>query len=227
MPGRVITKLFQPSLSKISKTKYLQEAKMNFSTSLSLKSFSVVLGSVVGLTVLTSIAMATPASILKPSATIYDKAPHNGLRIAPPEYPPNAAIRLRSEPVPVTSLITQGQPTQPLSPEEEEQTVITTITLKAGRVNVRLRNMTNTPITYQVLQHTPPRALAGKKEVLLKNLPAPVSITFLRPDRGLIKAIPEKGSKIGVLGLTLHEAMGLNDSQNTVRIKSNGEVLAY
>lgn len=226
MHGRVITKLFKPSLSKIPKTKYLQEAKMNFSTSLFLKSFSVVLGSVVGLTVLTSIAKATPASILKPSSTIYDKAPHNGLRMAPPEYPPNVTIRLRGEPVPVTSLITQGQPTQPLSPEEE-QTVITTITLKAGRVNVRLRNMTNTSITYQVLQHTAPRALDGKKEVLLKNLPAPVSITFLRPDRGLIKAIPEKGSKTGVLGLTLHEATGLNDSQNTVRIKSNGEVLAY
>jgi hypothetical protein len=198
---------------------------MNFNISLFLKSFSIVLASFVGLTALDSIAKATPTSILHPSPQINGKAPHNGLKSAPQQYPSNATIRFNKS-LPVMPLVTQAQPTQSPS-TEEEQTVITTIKLTANQVNVRLRNTTNTPITYQVVGHTQPRTLENKKEIMLKDLPAPVSITLLRPDRGLIKVIPVKGSDAGVLGLTLHEAMGLNDSQNTVRIKSNGEVLAY
>lgn len=196
---------------------------MNSSTSLFLRSFSIVLGSFVGLTAIASIAKATPASIYDPSPKIDVKASLNGLQIAPQEYPPNATIPLS---LPVIPLMTQVQPTQPLSPEEA-QTAITNITLTANQVNVRLRNTTNTPITYQVIGQTQPRTLDRKKEIMLKELPVPVSITLLRPDGGLIKVIPAKKSESGVLGLMLHEAIGLNDSQNTVRIKSNGEVLAY
>jgi hypothetical protein len=201
---------------------------MNFNTSLFSKPFSIALGSFAGLATLSSIATAAPTSALNPCPGIYYEEPHNSQRIVPEGCPPNAATRLRNEQGQTlfTPLTTQTKPIQPPLPEEQ-QTAITTITLQSGQVNVRLRNKTNTPITYQVIGHTQQRTLAGGEEVALQELPAPVTITFLRPDGGLIRVIPVESSEQGTLVLMLNAAMGLNDSQASVRIQSNGKVFAY
>jgi hypothetical protein len=201
---------------------------MNFNTSLILKSLSMILGSVAGLTALTSIGTAAPTSVLNPCPGIYYEEPHNSSRVVPQGCPPNAATRLLAEQgqMPIAPSTTQGMPLQPPLPEGE-QPAITTITLQAGRVNVRLNNSTNTQITYQAIGHTQQRTLAGGEEVMLQDLPAPATLTFLRPDGGFVSVTPIGGSEPGVLGLMLKEAAGLTDSQSTVRIQSSGKVSAY
>jgi hypothetical protein len=94
-------------------------------------------------------------------------------------------------------------------------------------VNVQLKNMTNTQITYQAVGHTPQRSLLGKTDLVLQDLPTPVTITFLRPDAGFVRVTMATVAESGVLVLTLDEATSLSDSQTSVRVQSNGNVLAY
>ena len=201
---------------------------MNFNTSLFLKSFSIVLGSCVGVTAVASTASAATTSALNPCPKIYYEEPHNSRHIAPPGCPPNAANQLLSQQgqMPAAPLMTQPQTMQSPMPESQQSPIIT-IVLQAGQVTVRLRNTTNTQVTYQAIGHTQQRTLAAKEVVELQSLPAPATITFLRPDGGFIRVISVATSEPGVLSLMLSEAMGLSDSQTTVRIQSNGDVVAY
>nr|WP_290226028.1 hypothetical protein [Trichocoleus desertorum] len=72
---------------------------------------------------------------------------------------------------------------------------IATVMPLNGRVDVMLRNNTGTTITYEVIGHTQPRSLAGGAEVMLQDLPVPMTITTLRPDRGLVQIAPIAGPK--------------------------------
>jgi hypothetical protein len=62
---------------------------------------------------------------------------------------------------------------------------------------------------------------------MLQALPVPTTLTFLRSDGGLVRVVPIANSKPGVLDVTLNGAMGLSDSQTTLRIQDSGKVNAY
>jgi hypothetical protein len=191
------------------------------------------------LTALTGFAvpvLATTTSMTNPCPRIYYEEPYNSSRISPAACPPNAATRSRNEqsqpasklpgqlPILVPgSAVSPSQ--QPLSPVEPAP--IGMVQLQSGRVNVTLKNMTNTQITYQAIGHTPQRDLVAKTDIVLQDLLSPVTITFLRPDAGLIRVTMVANAGSGELVLMLDEATGLNDSQTSVRIQSNGNVLAY
>jgi hypothetical protein len=119
-------------------------------------------------------------------------------------------------------LVNQQQPLP-----EEQQPVLATVVPQMGKVSVLLKNATNAPITYQVLGNTQQRTLAALAEIRLQALPVPATLTFLRPDGGLVRVVPISNSEPGVLDLTLNGAMGLSDSQSTVRIQNSGKVNAY
>lgn len=199
---------------------------MKSKSSLFLKSFSIVSGSLVSFAMWPSLAQTAPTSAVNPCPKIYYEEPHNSQRPAPQGCPPNAANQLQNEQVPTAPLTTQSPPTQVPAPEQQ-QTPIITIALQSGNVTVQLKNTTNTQITYQAIGHTQQRTLAASETVSLQSLPAPVTITLLRPDGGLVNVVPVETSEPGVLSLMLNEGMGLNDSQTTVRVQSNGSVVAY
>ncbi len=202
---------------------------MKFNTNLFFNPLKVIIGSAVGFTSLTSISMAAPSSsAVNPCPGIYYEEPHNHTRSVPTGCPPNEATisQAEQEQVPPSRLVNQVIPIQAPLPETQ-QTVLATIVLNAGQVNIKMKNMTNTSIIYQVIGHTEQRTLMSKSEVSLQNLPAPVSVTFLRSDGGLTKVMPVAGSEQATLDLMMHEAVGLNDSQNTVRVQSDGKVVAF
>ena len=212
--------------SKIASPTYHWHNIMNLRTNLSLKSFSLLSGSFIGLAVCSSASIAAPTSALNPCPKIYYEEPHNTLRIVPQGCPPNAISRQLQEQSPIASSPNPELPVQPPLPESQ-QIVLATIVPQAGAVTVQLTNSTNTQIVFQSLGNTAQRTLVGKESVVLKALPLPTTITFLRPDGGLIKATPVASAEPGVLILTLDEATGLSDSQSTVRIQSSGKVSAY
>jgi hypothetical protein len=191
---------------------------------------SIVLTGLVGFTAPT---LAATTSLTNPCPRIYYEEPYNSSIVLPAACPPNAATRSlngprqRSSQLPV---LVPGSTTvstlQPLLPPVEPAP-IGTVKLQAGRVSVKLKNMTNTQITYQAIGHTAERTLAGKTEFVLEDVPAPVTITFLRPDAGFVRATMTANAESGVLVLMLDEAMSLSDSQTSVRVQSNGNVLAY
>ena len=189
----------------------------------------LVVGSAIGFTSFVSIAMAAPnRTAVNPCPTIYYEKPYNNMKSAPIGCPPNqfTLSQNEQEKVPAAGLMNQVMPTQMPLPEDQQPT-LTTVVFNSGQVNIKLKNMTNTQMTYQAIGHTEQRILTSGAEVVLQNIPAPVSITFLRSDGGLIKVMPVENSAQGVLDLMMHEGTSLNDSQSTVRVQSDGRVVAF
>jgi hypothetical protein len=203
---------------------------MNFNTSQFLARFSIVLGSLTGIA---SPALAATTLLTNPCPLIYYEEPYNSSIVLPVTCAPNAATRSANGPselstqlptlIPGSANISTAQPLLP----PVEPAPIGTVQLQAGKVNVQLKNMTNTAITYQAIGHTQQRTLLAKTDLVLQDLPAPVTITFLRPDAGFIRATMAPNPGSGTLVLMLDEAGGLSDSQTSVRIQKNGNVLAY
>ncbi len=203
---------------------------MNFNIDRFFASFSAISTGLAGFAV-PALAATTP--LTNPCPLIYYEEPYNSRYVLPAACPPNAATRslngqsqLSSQlPVLVSGSTTAGA-VQPLS-SPVEPAPIGTVQLQASRVNVQLKNTTNTQITYQVIGHTPQRNLVAKTDIVLRDVPTPVTITFLRPDSGFVRVTMAENSGSGALVLTLDEATGLSNSQTSVRIQSNGNVLAY
>jgi hypothetical protein len=193
---------------------------------------SIVFSGLAGLAGLAAPTLAATASLTNPCPQIYYEEPYNSSHISPAACPPNAATRLLNGPSQPSSqlpVLVPGSDTSnplPLLPPVEPAP-IGTVQLQAGKVNVQLKNMTNTEIAYQAIGHTKERTLAGKTDLVLQDLPAPVTITFLRPDAGFVRVTMAANAGSGVLVLMLDEATGLNNSQTSVRVQSNGNVLAY
>ena len=125
------------------------------------------------------------------------------------------------------SPINTTEPSAPLVPPlpEESSNAIATVTPINGKVSVKLKNTTNTAITYEAIKYTERRTLAAKAEVVLKDLPAPVTITLVRPDNGFIQIAATSIANSGLLEVSLSEAQALNEQQSAIRIQNNGKVL--
>ena len=202
---------------------------MNFTTHLTVKSFGIVLGSLTGIVAFSSISTAAPTSGVNPCPSIYYEEPYNKLLIVPQGCPPNKAIPQlvnQQTAMPTFPSVTPMMSKESILPEDQ-QPVLATVVPQMGKVNVFLKNAIDAPITYQVLGNTEERTLAARAEIMLQALPVPATLTFLRSDTGLVRVVPIANSEPGVLDLTLNGAMGLSDSQSTVRIQSSGKVNAY
>ena len=125
------------------------------------------------------------------------------------------------------SPINPTKPSAPLVPPlpEESSNAIATVTPINGKVSVKLKNTTNTAITYEAIEYTERRTLAAKAEVVLKDLPAPVTITLVRPDNGFIQIAATSTANSGLLEVSLSEAQALNEQQSAIRIQKSGSVL--
>lgn len=145
---------------------------------------------------------------------IFNEAPYNRSRTT-----------LQSAPGVVPS-----QPTAPSSPviqaplPEQQQPPSATITPIQGKVSVRLVNQTGANITYQVIGNTNARSLKGKSDVLLTNLPAPVTATFRRDDGGLLSVTTQPSSQPGMLEVILTQTTDLAQDRTTMNIQKTGAV---
>ncbi len=117
-------------------------------------------------------------------------------------------------------------PSAPLVPPlpEESSNAIATVTPINGKVSVKLTNTTNTAITYEAIDYTERRTLPAKGEVVLKDLPAPVTLTLVRPDNGFIQIAATSAANSELLEVSLREGRTLNDQQSAIRIQQNGQV---
>jgi hypothetical protein len=199
---------------------------MNFNLNRVFNSISIVLGSMAGLGTFSAIATAASPSMLNPCPGIYYEEPHNSVRRVPVGCPPNAATRSQNEQGQELLLAPSTTQLPPMLPVGN-QPAIATVTLQAGQANVQLINNTTASITYQVIGDTQQRTLAGGTDVMLQSLIAPVTMTFSRPDGGLVNVQSVASADLSMLVLRLNAATGLSDSQGTVRIQRTGQVLAY
>jgi hypothetical protein len=93
-----------------------------------------------------------------------------------------------------------------------------------GRINVRVQNLTNAPVSYEVIGQTGERTLAGRTQYTLQNLPAPTTLTFRRADGGLLRIQPYTSVTPGQLDVFLSETSNFTQDNISMRIQQNGSV---
>ncbi|EDX76840.1 hypothetical protein MC7420_1843 [Coleofasciculus chthonoplastes PCC 7420] len=193
-----------------------------------------LLGAIVG-----GVLISLPATILEASAApfstlaqvnpcpgIYYEEPYNSTRMVPPGCPQNAAAQRGRGGQMLNRQMTPATPTsvsQPPLPEVRSDAVAR-ITPTNGTVDVRLKNNTNAVVSYQAIGQTDRRYLSGGEEILLQNLPTPITITAVRQDDGLIQMIPMSADETGQLEVTFEEETTLDSNQGVLRIQEDGQV---
>jgi hypothetical protein len=134
------------------------------------------------------------------------------------EYPAETNRGVYREP-----LVSQG-PVRVIPAPEMRQSPIAMVMPMNGRVDVKLKNNTNAVVSYEAVAHTQRRFLAGGEEIVLRDLPTPVTITMVRQDKGFLDVMPVSTKESGILELSLDEAKNFDDNQGVVRIQEDGEV---
>lgn len=185
---------------------------------------SAICGSlVIGLPAIPLAASAVPASKVNPCPGIYYEEPYNSTRLVPQGCPPNAASRQLGVPrVTTTPILPPNSITPPLP--ENRSNPIANITPIDGKVDVKLINTTNGVISYEAIGYTQRRFLAGGEEIVLQNLPTPVTITTVRQDKGLVDVNAVPVSQAGMLEISLNESKQLDDNLGALRIQRDGQV---
>jgi len=82
-----------------------------------------------------------------------------------------------------------------------------------------LTNSTNAQISYREIGHTKSRMLAGKAEIVLQNLPTPLTVTKVREDGGLLKVKPLSSSETRIVAVSRDETTNFDDNQGVLRIQ--------
>ncbi|AFZ21696.1 hypothetical protein [Allocoleopsis franciscana] len=185
---------------------------------------SAICGSlVIGLPVIPLAASAVPASKVNHCPGIYYEEPYNSTRLVPQGCPPNAASRQLGVPkVTTTPILPPNSITPPLP--ENRSNAIATVMPMAGKVDVKLKNNTNAIVSYEAIGHTQRRFLAAGEEIVLQNLPTPVTITTVRQDKGLVDVVPLSSAQPGMLEVSLNESKQLDNNLGALRIQRDGQV---
>lgn len=173
---------------------------------------------------------------LNPRPSIFNEPPYNR---SPGTSPTDSNAAPTTEPLPdgvtpttpdnqqspstsPTSEPTPGSVIQPPLPEEQQSPSATVMPVD-GKINIKLTNATNAVVTYQVVGDTDQRTLAGDSDVTLQNIQTPVTVTFVREDKGLLKVTLQAASE-GLLEVTLDETTNLDEGKGTMRVQQDGQV---
>ncbi|HCF26032.1 MAG TPA: hypothetical protein DEV81_02140 [Cyanobacteria bacterium UBA11049] len=162
-----------------------------------------------------------PGRDLTPNRIVPADAPTTPARVVPTPNQPGVAVR-GATPGVTNSPGTAEIPAQPPLPENRANAIATVMPMD-GNVNVRLKNNTNALITYEAIGYTRRRFLPAGQEVVLRNLPVPVTITTVRQDKGLVDVTPVSSQK-GLLEVSLNESKNLDDNAGALRIQTDGQV---
>lgn len=121
---------------------------------------------------------------------------------------------------------TQPQPRARVIPPTPEQQQPASVVMNPinGKANIRLVNETGAAIVYQAIGDTNQRTLQGQSSVTLRNLNTPMTITFYRPDRGLLRIYPQVTSQPGLLEVRFAATTDLGQDKTTLTIQPTGAV---
>jgi len=90
-----------------------------------------------------------------------------------------------------------------------------------GKANVTFTNATNATISYQAVDQSQRRILAGKSTATLKDLKLPVSIVFRREDDGFLK-VTLSSIEPGTVEVKLDETSDLGLDKQSLAIRNDG-----
>lgn len=107
--------------------------------------------------------------------------------------------------------------------ESIPQTTLSYVEPTSGNVQIRLNNMTNSNIRYQVVGDTEVRILEPGNETMLSDVETPISVFVYREDNGLIQATATS-PEAGMLNVNLDETELFQAADLSIRISPEGAV---
>lgn len=152
----------------------------------------------------------------KPRPSIFNEAPYN-LQPSTPPADSNTALPTKPE--------TQSPSEDVVQPPlpETQQPPSAMVTPVDGKINIRLINTTNAAVNYQLIGNTNQRTLKGNSDVTLQNITTPVTLTFGREDKGLLR-VNAKAASSGLLEVSLDETINLDEDKSTLVVQPTGAV---
>ncbi len=99
------------------------------------------------------------------------------------------------------------------------------VTPMEGMVVIKLVNTTNAVINYQVIGVTPQRTLGEQSEMLLTKIKVPITLTYQRPDGGLLLVRPQATATPGMLQVSFGATTDLGADTKSMEIQEDGKVI--
>jgi len=129
-----------------------------------------------------------------------------------------------SEPTPAETPSTRARPTAPQGAPARFPLPSARVTPKEGTVVIKLVNTTNAVINYQLVGVTQPRTLGEQSEILLANLKTPITLTYQRPDGGLLLVRPQATATPGMLQVSFGATTDLGADTKSMDVQEDGRV---
>ena len=171
-----------------------------------------------------SLLAATCTGLLVSLATISlaGGPPPQGKPVSQPT--PSTNGKPVSQPTPDETPSTNGKPTTPQDVPPRFPMPSARVTPTEGMVTIKLVNSTNAVINYQVLGITQPRTLGEQSEILLTNLKTPITLTYQRPDGGLLLVRPQATATPGMLQVSFGATTDLGTDTKSMDVQEDGRV---
>jgi hypothetical protein len=90
---------------------------------------------------------------------------------------------------------------------------------------IKLVNTTNAVINYQIVGVTQQRTLGEQSEIVLKTIQVPITLTYQRPDGGLLLVRPQATAMPGMLQVSFGATTDLATDTKSLEIQEDGKVI--
>ena len=130
-----------------------------------------------------------------------------------------------SQPTPAASPSASEMPSTPTNTPSRFPLPSARVTPAEGMIVIKLVNTTNAVINYQIVGVTPPRTLGEQSEILLKTIQVPITLTYQRPDGGLLLVRPQATAMPGMLQVSFGATTELAADTKSLEIQEDGKVI--
>ena len=142
-----------------------------------------------------------------------------------PVSQPAATEEPVSQPTPAASPSPSGMPSTTTDAPPRFPMPSARVTPAEGMIVIKLVNTTNAVINYQIVGVTPQRTLGEQSEILLKTIQVPITLTYQRPDGGLLLVRPQATAMPGMLQVSFGATTELATDTKSLEIQEDGKVI--
>ena len=171
-----------------------------------------------------SLLAATCGGLLVSFATLSQAGgppPQQGKPVSQPAETEEPA----SQPTPAASPGLSGMPSTPTDATPRFPMPSARVTPAEGMIVIKLVNTTNAVINYQIVGVTQQRTLGEQSEIVLKSIQVPITLTYQRPDGGLLQVRPQATAMPGMLQVSFGATTDLATDTKSLEIQEDGKVI--
>jgi len=175
-----------------------------------------------------SLLAATCGGLLVSLATLSQAGgppPQQGKPVSQPAATPPANEDPVSQPTPAASPSPTRKPSTTTNAPSRFPMPSARVTPSEGMIVIKLVNTTNAVINYQIVGVTQQRTLGEQSEIVLKTIQVPITLTYQRPDGGLLLVRPQATAMPGMLQVSFGATTDLATDTKSLEIQEDGKVI--